>query len=150
MIYESPKRVERSALMSVRNVDEAPPLMWVNGICWRNISEATKLKLRRHSDVFLWRVSRRLLWAQDKLEGGLLNETENDLLTLLASYLSACRSRVMSLQAIDIAFETLITTKKRLLEATESAMLGSCPPSPTNAGGNSTRGVFTAFLKVIT
>lgn len=56
----------------------------------------------------------------------------------------------MSLQTIDVTFEQLINTKKRLLEFTDS-YLGSRPPSPTSQSlHHPQRGAFTSFLRVLT
>jgi hypothetical protein len=70
----SPKKPRRtpnasiaaSLLQSFEDQREAH-VIWMHGVGWTGAS--SREKLRKKSDLFLWRLSRRLIWAEKKLLG---------------------------------------------------------------------------------
>ena len=118
--------------------------LWVEGIGWPNLGEGLKEKLRKHSDMFLWRLSRRLQWAQESLTSKQLFDVETDMFQLLARYLRICRTRVSLFQALDVVCETLLSAKKRIIDEWQ----GSRPPSPREP--ITSKSHCCAYLKVLT
>ena len=118
--------------------------LWVDGIGWPNLGEGLKEKLRKHSDMFLWRLSRRLQWAQESLGGKQLFDVETEMFQLLARYLRICRTRVSLFQALDVVCEALLASKKRIIDEWQ----GSRPPSPREPIPTKTH--CCAYLKVLT
>lgn len=76
----------------------------------------SKERLRKKSDIFMYRLSRRLVWVQETYTGAQLVEAEAEILLLLSRYLRVCRSRISFFQTVDLLFEQLLNTKKYLLE----------------------------------
>ena len=142
---ESPKRSPNCSLGFSMLVEEALPKetpFWVQGIAWQDLP---KEKLRKKSDLAMFRLHRRLSWAQENFSGTRLFELENEVLKVLSKYLRACASRVTFFQAVDLMFENLLSTKKRLIEMMEWS---SCPPSSgQNPAPN--RQVFASLLSVV-
>jgi hypothetical protein len=131
-------------------MEEAPQsakeaVLWIHGIGWTEI--LSKSTIRKKSDILLYRMSRRLQWVIDSFIGATLYETLADILNLIARYLRVCKSRVSFLQAIDLMFESFLSIKKIILEASEFP--GSRPPSPTASPAN-IKGLCKSYLLVVT
>mmetsp|Transcript_10661 Transcript_10661/g.20673 ORF Transcript_10661/g.20673 Transcript_10661/m.20673 type:complete len:1973 (-) Transcript_10661:893-6811(-) len=132
----SPKKALRSpnisigaSLLQAFEDHREEHILWMHGIGWTETN--SKEKLRKKSDLFLWRLSRRMIWAEEKLFGPRLADCQTQLLHLLSNYTKLCSSRISFLQVIDLVFEPLLAIKRKLLEGT--AELGmSRPPSPSH------------------
>lgn len=103
--------------ISLLNDDLKDNSMWINGINCKEFMY--KERLRKKSDIFLFRLSRRLMWVQEMHTGSELISMEINLLQILSKYLRISRSRVSFFQAVDLLFEPLISTKKRVMENME-------------------------------
>lgn len=131
----SPKKVMRSPNISIgasllQALDEPREtnVLWMHGIGWTEAN--SREKLRKKSDLFLWRLSRRMIWAEEKLLGPRLAECQTQLLQMLGTYTKLCSSRISFLQVIDLVFEPLLAIKRKLIEGSDFAM--SRPPSPSH------------------
>lgn len=137
----SPKKAKsRSPNISISMLNEEPKdnFMWINGISCKDYMY--KDRLRKKSDIFMFRLSRRLAWIQETYSGPQLFMMETHLLQVFGRYLRLGRSRVSFFQAIDLMFESLINTKKRIMESVELQGTGETP----------LRQLGSAFLEVIT
>jgi serine/threonine protein kinase len=103
-------------------------VIWMHGVGWTEAN--SREKLRKKSDLFLWRLSRRLIWAEEKLLGPKVADCQTQLLQLLATYTKLCATRISFLQVIDLVFEPVLAIKRKLVEGTDFHF--SRPPSPSN------------------
>ena len=121
-LYEmmSPKKGKmRSPNISISLINEElkEGAMWVNGTYYREL--IGKERIRKKTDIFLLRLSKRLIWVQETYSGQQLLVMEANLMEILSRYLRLGRSRVSFFQAVDLIFESLINTKKRIMESIE-------------------------------
>ena len=137
----SPKKSKlRSPNISISLINEElkEGAMWINGTFYKEI--IGKERIRKKTDVFLLRLSKRLIWVQETYAGQQLFVLEAGLWDILSRYLRLSRSRISFFQAVDLVFESIINTKKRIMESID--IQGSSE--------SDVRQLFSSFLNVLT